>query len=175
MVVNPGTQDERRLGNIDTAVLQPGDVLEIRSAGGGGRGDPFLREADRVAVDVARGYVSVEAARRDYGVVIDRGVVDATATAALRAGHRTSDAHFHFGPEREGYEAQWTPETYDRMTVILAALPIHWRFFAKTEIFRRMKGRSGAAGLEAAFTAVMDRFPEMPRVEAPPPARQAAE
>ncbi len=33
MVVNPGRHDAKRLGNIDTVVLQPGDVLEIRSAG----------------------------------------------------------------------------------------------------------------------------------------------
>jgi N-methylhydantoinase B len=49
MVLNPGRDDFQRLGNIDTAVLQPGDVLEIRSAGGGGRGNP-----DRTR-DLARG------------------------------------------------------------------------------------------------------------------------
>ncbi|MCJ9746712.1 hydantoinase B/oxoprolinase family protein, partial [Neorhizobium sp. SHOUNA12A] len=43
MVLNPGRDDFQRLGNIDTAVLQPGDVLEIRSAGGGGRGNPVER------------------------------------------------------------------------------------------------------------------------------------
>ncbi len=32
MMVNPGTPHAKRLGNIDTVVLQPGDVLEIRSA-----------------------------------------------------------------------------------------------------------------------------------------------
>lgn len=35
MVINPGTPDERRMGSKDTAILQPGDVLEVRSAGGG--------------------------------------------------------------------------------------------------------------------------------------------
>jgi len=44
-----------------------------------------------VAADVAEGYVSPEAARRDYGVVLDAGgLVDATATAALREGLRGS-------------------------------------------------------------------------------------
>ncbi len=166
MVVNPGTPEERRLGNIDTAVLQPGDILEIRSAGGGGRGHPFEREAWRVAQDVARGYVSPGAAARDYGVVIHDGVVDEAATQAARAQPRGSEAHFHFGPEREGYEAQWNEAAYDRLTAILAALPTHWRFFAKTEIFRRMAGRAGATGVEAAFAAVCERFPEMPRVTA---------
>ncbi len=163
MVVNPGTPDERRLGNIDTAVLQPGDVLEIRSAGGGGRGHPQEREPWRVARDVARGYVSAQAAQEVYGVVLKDGTVDETATMVLRAKAPVSAAHFHFGPEREGYEAQWTGAAYDRLTEILSALPIHWRFFAKTEIFRRMEGRSGAEGVEAAFAETCARFPDLPR------------
>jgi N-methylhydantoinase B len=162
MVVNPGRPDERRLGNIDTAVLQPGDVLEIRSAGGGGRGHPFDREAWRVAADVARGYVSPDAAERDYGVVIRDGVVDEAATEAHRAARAPLEGHFHFGPERDGFEAQWTPDAYDRLTAILSGLPIHWRFFAKTEIFRRMEGRIGARGVAEAFAEVRARFPEMP-------------
>ncbi|MDL2405799.1 hydantoinase B/oxoprolinase family protein [Rhizobium calliandrae] len=163
MTVNPGREDYRRLGNIDTAVLQPGDVLEIRSAGGGGRGDPLDRETWRVARDVARGYVSPEAAERDYGVVIRDGLVDEVVTAALRASRSKSTAHFHYGPEREGYEAQWTPGAYDLLTEILAGLPIHWRFFTKTEIFRRMKGRVGPDGVAAALSDVSARFKEMPR------------
>lgn len=162
MTVNPGTAHERRLGNIDTAVLQPGDVLDIRSAGGGGRGDPSERETWRVARDVERGYVSREAARRDYGVVIENGVVDEDATKALRASWPQPEGHFHFGREREGYEARWTREAYDALTRILAGLPIHWRFFVKTEIFRRMDEGGGAQGVAEAFAKVRARFPETP-------------
>lgn len=163
MVVNPGLPGERRLGNIDTTILQPGDVLEIRSAGGGGRGAPRDRESWRVARDVARGYVSAEAAERDYGVIIRDHKVDEPATAALRKSGKSPTAHFQFGPERDGYEKIWTSEAYDLLTTILASLPIHWRFFAKTEIFRRMEGRSGAQGVERALEQVMERFPAMPR------------
>lgn len=162
MVVNPGTPEARRLGNIDTAVLQPGDVLELRSAGGGGRGNPIERESWRVARDVEQGYVSAEAAECDYGVVIRDGVVDEAATEALRATFPAPEGHFHYGPERLAYETQWTRETYDLLTEILAGLPIHWRFFTKTEIFRRMKGRSGVEGITTAFAEVRARFPEMP-------------
>ncbi|MDB6454309.1 hydantoinase B/oxoprolinase family protein [Falsirhodobacter sp. 20TX0035] len=158
MIVNPGTPEERTLGNTDTAILQPGDVLAIRSAGGGGRGDPKLREPWRVAQDVARGYVSADAARRDYGVVPG----DDAATQGLRANMATPAAHFHFGPEREGYETRWTPEAYDTLTRILASLPIHWRFFTKTEIFRRIEGE-GPGAVQRAFDAVCERFPELPR------------
>jgi len=163
MIVNPGTPGERRLGSTDTAVLQPGDVLEVRSAGGGGRGDPMQREPWRVVQDVARGHVSVAAAQRDYGVVLVDGAVDAVATAKLRAQAVPHPAHFHFGPERTTYEAQWDDAAYDRLTEILAALPVHWRFFAKTEIFARMKNRSGLDGMMAAYHETCVRFPELPQ------------
>lgn len=163
MVVNPDTPDARRMGSKDTAILQPGDVLEVRSAGGGGRGNPAEREPWRVARDVARGYVSPEAAERDYGVILRDGEVDEAATEAARAAMPApSAAFFHYGPEREGYEARWTDEAYDRLTEILGSLPIHWRFFTKTEIFRRIEG-SGAVAVEAAFEATCARFPELPR------------
>lgn len=164
MVVNPGTAEERRLGNVDTAVLQPGDVLQIRSAGGGGRGAPQEREPWRVARDVTCGYVSVNASYNDYGVVMDGARVDEDATVRRRAKLPRHDGPFHFGPEREGYERRWTPEAYDRLTGILMSLPVHWRFFTKTEIFRRMtEGRVGRAGVEQAFSETCLRFPDLPR------------
>ncbi|QFT96869.1 Acetophenone carboxylase delta subunit [Roseovarius sp. THAF8] len=166
MVVNPGTPEARGMGSADTAILQPGDVLSLRSAGGGGRGDPMEREAWRVALDVRRGHVSEEAARSEYGVVIVAGAVDEEATARLRAESRAHEGHFHFGPEREAFEAQWTAPAYARLTDILMALPVHWRFFVKTEIFRRMDGRAGAEGVSAAFEETCVRFPDIPHLQA---------
>lgn len=168
MVVNPGKPEARRLGNIDTAVLQPGDVLEIRSAGGGGRGNPLEREAARVLLDVERGYVSKEAAERDYGVVIRDGAVDEAATATRRAGMAAHEGHFHFGPERNAHESKFTAEAYDLLTKILASMPVHWRFFLKTEIFRRMKDKNGVDGINAAFEEVCTRFPQVPRPDQNP-------
>ena len=54
--------------------------------GGGGYGDPKARDPERVRRDVVRGYVTVEAARDDYGVAInpDDLTIDTAATAALR-------------------------------------------------------------------------------------------
>jgi N-methylhydantoinase B len=52
-------------------LCQPGDVIKFYSAGGGGYGDPFLRDPQAVADDVLNEYVSIERARTDYGVVID--------------------------------------------------------------------------------------------------------
>jgi len=49
----------------------PGDKIIIDVAGGGGYGNPFERDVELVESDVANGYVSVEKAKEDYGVVID--------------------------------------------------------------------------------------------------------
>ncbi|MQQ09155.1 hydantoin utilization protein B [Epibacterium sp. SM1979] len=161
MVMNPDTESRFDLGNQDTAVLQPGDVLTIRSAGGGGRGDPYLRDPDRVARDVTCGYVSSKAAQSAYGVVINNGVVDYKQTQTLRQSRSLRDTMFHFGAERNAYEAQWTDAAYDALTKALAQLPTHWRFFTKTEVFARMDGRKGAEGVDAALAEIEIRFPEL--------------
>ncbi|MFH1115891.1 MAG: hydantoinase B/oxoprolinase family protein [Pseudomonadota bacterium] len=65
----------------------PGDQVAFYSAGGGGFGDPLERDPEDVVLDVQNGYVSVEKALEDYGVVIksDALAVDVAATAARRA------------------------------------------------------------------------------------------
>ena len=51
--------------------LKPGDLVTIDAPGGGGYGDPLEREPEMVQADVVEGYVSVESARNEYGVVIN--------------------------------------------------------------------------------------------------------
>jgi N-methylhydantoinase B len=69
--LNKGTDDEKFLGAIFSNVkVVPGDSFTRPSAGGGGLGDPLLREAEAVLEDVIDGYVSIGRARKDYGVVI---------------------------------------------------------------------------------------------------------
>jgi len=70
--------------------LSRGDVVTIEAPGGGGYGDPLERDPEMVETDVADGYVTIEAARGEYGVVIDKatGRVDGEATKALRASRR---------------------------------------------------------------------------------------
>jgi N-methylhydantoinase B len=53
--------------------LNPGDLVELHLPGGGGFGAVLERDPGRVRDDVALGYVSVEAARDEYGVDVDRG------------------------------------------------------------------------------------------------------
>jgi N-methylhydantoinase B len=66
--------------------LKKGDAFMLRSGGGGGFGNPKLRDAGVVATDVAEGYVSAAAAEELYGVAVDpqTGGVDAARTALLR-------------------------------------------------------------------------------------------
>src|SRR5579864_7381243 len=60
-------------------------IVRLESPGGGGFGDPQQRDAALVARDVRLGYVSIESARRDYGVALRAdGSVDEVATAGLR-------------------------------------------------------------------------------------------
>jgi N-methylhydantoinase B len=87
VIVNPGTDREEVAGGFYRPV-RADDVLVNNSGGGGGWGDPFERDPELVLADVHDGYVSLEAARRNYGVVIDaeRWVVDEEATARARTG-----------------------------------------------------------------------------------------
>lgn len=65
--------------------MRVGDQLDVWTSGGGGYGDPLERPAASVLDDVLDEKVSVDAARRDYGVVVRDRRVDDAATAALRA------------------------------------------------------------------------------------------
>lgn len=69
--------------------LSRGDRVRLVSPSGGGYGDPLERDPAAVAADVREGFVSVESARRSYGVVVDeRGEVDEATTERLRASMR---------------------------------------------------------------------------------------
>jgi len=69
--LNPRTPEERYLGVVFSNVpLKPGDMFTRPSSGGGGFGDPLERDPELVLEDVIDGYVSIERAKKDYGVVI---------------------------------------------------------------------------------------------------------
>ncbi len=65
--------------------LRRGQKVRLETPGGGGFGDPFTRDPERVARDVRLGYLSSGAAIRDYKVTVTgAGTVDPAATQALR-------------------------------------------------------------------------------------------
>jgi N-methylhydantoinase B len=89
--------DGTRLHAKALVELRPGDVVHVNLPGGGGYGDPFERDVDKVRWDVIEGYISVEEAERKYGVAVRyegnpedlvklpaRWMIDASKTAELR-------------------------------------------------------------------------------------------
>ncbi|MCB1742928.1 MAG: hydantoinase B/oxoprolinase family protein [Gammaproteobacteria bacterium] len=72
-------------GKIGGFQLERGDLVRLESSGGGGHGDPLRRAPERVAADVALGYIDREAAGARYGVCLDAsGRPDLPATRARR-------------------------------------------------------------------------------------------
>ena len=77
-------QDDLPNAKVFGVRIKKGDAYVMRSGGGGGFGTPLERDPELVAHDVEQGYVSEEAARESYGVVLHSGKVDAAATQKLR-------------------------------------------------------------------------------------------
>ena len=99
VVINPGTDKERTLVPMsDQNRLEKGDLLRVMTSGGGGWGDPFTRPPETVLDDVLDGFVSIEKAHLDYGVIVteDRDV-DIAATEKLRQQRSTSTAFVNRG------------------------------------------------------------------------------
>ncbi len=72
-------------GKFSNVVLRRGDEVMVALPGGGGYGEPFERDPEAVAVDVAEGHYTPAEAAELYGVAIGpEGAVDRIATAELR-------------------------------------------------------------------------------------------
>jgi N-methylhydantoinase B len=95
-VIRTGGDVERfPTGKVNPLRLEKGEGFITEMGGGGGFGDPLERDPERVLADVRSGYVSLEAARRDYGVIIQqrgrRFELDLQATAELRQQKATGE------------------------------------------------------------------------------------
>ena len=104
VLVNPGTPQERELRPLsDQNLLQRGDLLRIKTSGGGGWGSALDRPAEEVRDDVLDGFVSGASALADYGVVLrnEDTDVDVAATEAQRSSRRRSPEMFDRGPHFE--------------------------------------------------------------------------
>jgi len=91
-ILNAGSAAESRVGKQSDACLRVNAEWHLLTGGGGGWGDPYERDAHAVLEDVVQGYVSLESAEKDYGVVLQRTTrklcINDSATLALRAGKR---------------------------------------------------------------------------------------
>jgi len=102
VTIDPGGPNERDVDALaDAEPVAAGEVIRIRTTGGGGWGDPLARPVGAVLRDVQWGKVSVAGALSDYGVVVTGGrgsyAVDDVATVAARAdlvGRMAPDAPF---------------------------------------------------------------------------------
>jgi N-methylhydantoinase B len=86
IVLNPGTEREVVQGGSYNR-LEAGEVLVNSTGGGGGYGNPFDRDPLKVAQDVRNGFVSIEAAAREYGVAVklEDFSVDEGLTSRMRS------------------------------------------------------------------------------------------
>ena len=85
-VIRRAAGHEEELPSKTLSYLDTDDTVIVYTTGGGGHGNPLERDPQRVLDDVLDGRVSQEAARGDYGVVVDPVAqrLDAAATEALR-------------------------------------------------------------------------------------------
>jgi N-methylhydantoinase B len=79
-------------GKVSGFPLRKGDVVSIRTSGGGGWGDALRREPAKVLDDVASGILSEAAARDIFGVVARDGALDEAETSRLRADRGRAEA-----------------------------------------------------------------------------------
>jgi N-methylhydantoinase B len=107
VTVDLGGPDEREVDALaDAEPVRAGQVIRIRTTGGGGWGDPLDRPYDAVERDLRWGKVSFEGAHRDYGVVAagtkDAPTIDVEASDRLRderrAGRPAQEPFFDRGP-----------------------------------------------------------------------------
>ncbi len=98
-VISEGTEREVRVDpTVAGVAMEAGDRLHYRFGGGGGWGDPLERDPEAVLDDVWDEYVSIGAARDEYGVVITGSLadmtlaIDAAATEQLRTEMRAARA-----------------------------------------------------------------------------------
>ena len=72
-VIRVGGEDEQETPASGRYELHAGERFMLQSAGGGGYGDPGKRDRAALARDMAEGYVSAQAAARDYNATPSGG------------------------------------------------------------------------------------------------------
>jgi len=87
-IINEGTSEEKILDFAmgDVIFLKYGDTVTCITASGGGYGNSFRRNPEMVLSDVKQQLISIESAKKEYGVVINPITleIDLNATKKLR-------------------------------------------------------------------------------------------
>ena len=66
-MIRLGTEQEYVTPSSGRYEMKAGERFLLQSAGGGGYGEPPARDGAALARDIAEGYVTAEAAKKDYG------------------------------------------------------------------------------------------------------------
>ena len=108
ITIDPDGPNERNVDALsDSEPVKAGEIIRIRTTGGGGWGDPLDRPTDEVLRDVVWGKVSLDGARDDYGVIVTGGedeyAADEAGTEALRAERRAQAGDEPFFDRGPGY------------------------------------------------------------------------
>jgi N-methylhydantoinase B len=107
VTIDVGGPNEREVDALaDSEPVLAGEVIRIRTTGGGGWGDPLDRPYDEVERDLRWGKISFEGARADYGVVAggtkESVVIHSAASdilrESLRSGRSGQEPFFDRGP-----------------------------------------------------------------------------
>lgn len=153
IVLNPDGES-KPISKISVLKPERGDIISIRSPGGGGWGNPLDRSPELVVREVADGLLSAAQAAEQYGVVIaelandpagNLFTWDRLATEELRADRHRQIAGivqplWQFGEARERYERRFTPEASDALAVLLQELPPSLRWNRKQEVHKLAAG-----------------------------------
>ncbi|MFO1217155.1 MAG: hydantoinase B/oxoprolinase family protein [Burkholderiaceae bacterium] len=139
LIINKGTKKEFNAGMYATGVkLKAGDKIFYASSGGGGFGNPLARDPRAVLEDVMDEWLSVESAKKFYGVVIkvvDRDALDyrideaatAKARAALRKkGFKQGLGSHQLHPKGKDIKASWIPTEEEVAPHITVSRPPGW-------------------------------------------------
>jgi len=122
VTIDLGGPTERDVDALaDDEPVYAGQVIRIRTTGGGGWGDPLTRPYDEVERDLRWGKVSFEGARADYGVIAtgpaDDPVIDIPGSDELRARMRAerpdAEPFFDRGPGYARLSGGATANEYD--------------------------------------------------------------
>jgi len=172
---NPDTEHKIEHGNIDVIKCNPGDVVRLIGPGAGGYGPARERSPQSVLRDVQCGFVSLEGARRDYGVVIHDGAIDAFETEITRSSMpNQGSGHFDYGHARRAFETVWTRARYALLTEFLASMPVVWRHFLKHQVFAAVAAVPAPESEEAMSEQMTDilhgLLHKFPAIRTPQPA-----
>ena len=139
LFINKGTKKEFNAGMYATGVeLKKGDKIYYASSGGGGFGSPLERDQKLVLDDVMDEWLSVEAAKKFYGVVIkvvDREAldyrIDEKATALARAklrkqGYKEGRGSHQLHPKGKLIKVDWIPTEEEVAPHITVSRPPGW-------------------------------------------------